>query len=89
MLNVMLFVANAGHHMEWGEWGWFWMVIMMIAGAILVAVVIYLLAKSFYHRGPDGNVTGSESPLDIVKRRYASGELDSEEFEKIKRDIGG
>ncbi len=84
----MLFVADVGHHMEWGEWGWFWMVIMMIAGAILVAVVIYLLAKSFYQRGPNGNVTGLESPLDIARRRYASGEIDSEQYERIKRDIG-
>jgi uncharacterized membrane protein len=30
----------------------------------------------------------SESPLDIAKRRYASGEITADEFEKIKRDIG-
>ncbi len=89
MLYAMLFVADVGHHMEWGEWGWFWMVIMMIAGAILVAVVIYLLAKSFYRRGPDGKATRSESPLDIAKHRYASGEIDSEQYERIRRDIGG
>jgi uncharacterized membrane protein len=38
------------------------------------------------------NMTGSrqlsESPLDIAKRRYASGEITADEFEKIKRDIG-
>lgn len=89
LLSAMLFVANSGHHMEWGEWGWLWMIIMMIGGAILVAVVIYVLAKSFYRREPQGKPAGTESPLDIAKRRYAAGEIDSEQYEKIKRDIGG
>ena len=65
------------------------MTIMMIAGAIFAAVFIYLLVWSFYQRGADGKATRSESPLDIAKRRYASGEIDSEQYERIRRDIGG
>lgn len=64
------------------------MTLMMIGGAILVVVVVYLLIRPYY-----GHMAGSRqsngSPLDIAKRRYASGEITAEEYEKIKGDIGG
>ncbi len=51
--------------------------------ALLVAAVIGWLARS-------GLVFGTkreDSPLDILKRRYASGEIGKEEFEEKKRDL--
>lgn len=89
MVKALLILADVGHHMEWGEWGWFWMIIMMIVGAVIVAVVIYFLARVFYQGGISRTSSGPESPLDIAKRRYAAGEINSEEFEKIRQDIGG
>jgi len=29
----------------------------------------------------------SESPLDILKKRYANGEIGKEEFDKMNRDL--
>ena len=29
-----------------------------------------------------------ESPLEIAKKRYASGEISKEEFDQIRKDIG-
>jgi hypothetical protein len=35
----------------------------------------------------DSNETEVENPLEILKTRYAKGEITKEEFEQIKRDI--
>jgi len=62
--------------------GWsllFW--ILVILGAIVL--VRWLLEKD--KRTSDSG----ENPLEILKRRYAKGEIDREEFEQKKRDLLG
>jgi putative membrane protein len=90
MLTTSLIATFGQMHWggEWDQAGWFWMALMMIGGAILVVVVVWLLMRPFYD---NTNATGSaaESPLDIAKRRYAAGEITEEEFEKIKDNIKG
>ena len=44
-----------------------------------IALLVAGLARQGTQRGKRG-----ESPLDILKRRYASGEIDREEFERMK-----
>lgn len=66
----------------WGlgiVWTLFW-----IALLVLVAVVIWRLLETRppASRGPE------ESPLEILKRRYARGEIDRGEFEAKKKDLG-
>lgn len=40
-----------------------------------------------YGRGPGGS--GSETPMDILKTRFAKGEITKEEFEQMKGDLSG
>jgi putative membrane protein len=78
-----------GEHFWWGGW---WMIPMaMPIIMILVAVVLiyFLFGRGGYRppwdRYPSGRET--ESPLDILKKRYARGEIKKEGFDQIKRDL--
>jgi putative membrane protein len=78
--------------MEWNSGGWFWMGLMMIGGLIIFAVLIYLLFKGLSSSESRGTTTlppSGETPLEIAQRRYASGEITQEEFERIKKDLIG
>ena len=73
-----------GWHM--GGWGWGWGILwvalfwaLVIAGLVLL---VRYLARSNQPVGPRG-----EQPLEILKRRYARGEISREEFEEKKRDL--
>jgi putative membrane protein len=49
---------------------------------ILVIVGLALLIKYLWERR-----SGQESALDVLKKRYARGEITKEEFEEKKKDI--
>lgn len=51
---------------------------------ILIGVIIFLVLRN---RKREEEPT--ETPLDILKKRYASGDISREEFIKIKKDLKG
>lgn len=73
-----------GSHMfgsgMWG--GWFFMIIFWIIGVTLFIFFI----KWIIDQGKSGDKS-IKSPLDILKERYASGEINKEEFEQMKKDL--
>jgi len=65
-------------HMFWG--GWFIWIIVLGLLAWLVVTLVNRTQQSSSHSRP-------ESAMDILKKRYAKGEISKEEFEEKKRDI--
>jgi putative membrane protein len=59
--------------------------IMWILILILIGVVIYFVVQSSRSKGTGGSPP--ETPLDILKKRYARGEITKEEFDKMKQDL--
>ncbi len=75
----------------------FWMGGMWIFPFIMVIVMLFVVYMIF-GRGafrPPWNYDNqnyntnrqSETPIEILKKRYANGEISKDEFEKIKKDI--
>jgi putative membrane protein len=85
----ILMPADKGDLQMWGEhmWGWGMGVgmISMVLFWVLVILGIVVLVRWI------GNTSASSPPsttaLDILKERYARGEIDKREFEEKKRDL--
>ena len=56
---------------------------------LIAAVVVGYLLYTRYASGKNDDVFGSQrrSSLEIAKERYARGEINREEFERIKEDL--
>jgi putative membrane protein len=82
-----------GWHQGWmnGMGGFMFPGFGLITIVILVVVVAWLFlgSRSVRSSGPDsaGVPPRFESPLDIIKRRYASGEISKEEYDRMKNDL--
>ena len=64
------------------------MMLPMIFIWILIIVIGILLVRKLWRESPGNQVsTASKTALDILKERYAKGEISKEEFEQIKKDI--
>ena len=51
----------------------------------MTGVGIYFLLQ--VSKSKDSDVSNIETPLDILKKRYANGEIDTEEFDRKKKDL--
>ena len=60
-----------------------WLILIIIAGII----VYFVFNRSKQPGNP--HEPKRENPVEILKRRYAKGEITKEEFERIKKDIEG
>ena len=75
-------------HMDGYGWGWGGMGLgMLLFWGLLIAGIV-MLVKCFRGSGACGKREREKSALDILKERYARGEIGREEFEQKKRDLG-
>lgn len=72
--------------MHWGGYGWgmgFGWIFMIIFWGLVILGIVYLI--QVVSKGTKKEDT--ETPLDILKKRYAKGEITKEEYERMKDDL--
>lgn len=82
-----------GPHMWNGGWhSWFFGPMIMIAFIALTVVVVVLLVRWLGGHGPGQpgahHAPPRRAPLEILKERFAKGEIDKEEFDERRRVLG-
>jgi putative membrane protein len=73
-----MFHGMDGHGLGMG-WGWIIGFIILIAAII---IIVYAVRQS-----NPGDRQDTKTPLDILKERYARGEIDKTEFDERKKEL--
>jgi putative membrane protein len=75
-----------GYGFDGGAFGWIWML-----GGLLVMVgfvVLIVWAVSTMSRGNTNREPERPTALDLLRERYARGEITQQEFEQAKKTLG-
>jgi putative membrane protein len=79
MINQIM-MSGYGHGMGIGMgWGW-------VIGLIVLALIVWVVVRTTSHNSRTAP-EGRETALDVLKKRYARGEIDKQEFEEKKKDL--
>ncbi|MBE7520744.1 MAG: SHOCT domain-containing protein [Thermoflexaceae bacterium] len=90
-LGTLVGVAEQGwwddDHDGWGWGGWLVMMGVMVIFWVAVALLVVWAVRSWGGGRPGPGQAPLRSPLDIARERYARGEINDEEFERIRRGL--
>ncbi len=87
--------ATSGWHGGWGMmgpgmmggFGWMWLmpVLWIVLLGLIIWAIVALVRRASESRGLDSSKTSSA--LEVLKERYARGEIKKEEYDEKKRDL--
>lgn len=69
------------------EYGW-WFMAGPLFWIVVIGLIVYAVVTRSRRSGGPGLPGQEETPLDILKKRYAKGEITREQFEQMKKDLG-
>ena len=63
--------------------------LMPVIWIVVVGLIVWAVVAAVQRPGESGGSThSSDSALEVLKRRYAGGEINKDEFEQRRRDLG-
>ncbi len=74
--------------MNWGYgMGWGWSIIMMAFWIAVIVGIIFLIRWVVLSTDKKDGTKSEDEALEVLRTRYAKGEINKEEFEEKKRDL--
>ncbi|WP_224747048.1 SHOCT domain-containing protein [Pelovirga terrestris] len=81
-------------HFGWGGWWIFPTMMPLLMIVVVVAILYFILGRGgpgppWWHDSgrSSGPARDAETAIEVLKKRYAKGEITREEFEQIKNDL--
>jgi putative membrane protein len=71
-----------------GGFGNFGALLGLLFLVLVVGGVAWFVVTLARNSGSEAPLPGSDTPLEILKRRYAGGEITKEQYEAMKRELG-
>ncbi len=97
ILSLVFGLISGGQYGGWGMmgpgmmggfgWWWFMPIFMIIFWGLVIWGIVALVRGLSQSGGSDSASGRSDSALEVLKRRYARGEIDKEEYEEKKKDL--
>ena len=95
VLPLVFGLISGGQYGGWGMmgpgmmggfgWGWFMPIFMILFWGLVIWGVVALVRGLSGSRNTDS--PKADSALEVLKRRYAGGEINKEEYEEKKKDL--
>ena len=64
---------------------WIGMIFVWIFWLLVLVAIVYVVVRLLRQPGPQQ--PSNETPLTIIKRRYAAGEIDQTQYETLKSEL--
>ena len=93
MMNMMTGGTNNMMNFGFSPFGWFGWIFMILWWVLIIVGIVALIkwltsqSRETHNREKPFDSTQDKSALEILKERYAKGEIDKEEFEEKKKDL--